>query len=256
MRMQELEAKSGVNRETIRFYIREGLLPEPNRTGRTSAQYDDAHVVKLRAIKRLQDERHLPLAVIRALLNNGNAETVSAASAFPELEADLRSRLMMRSAAAERIDHLATRVGYGPEDIANLVHAGVINLHQDEQGFFWVKGTDVVLTERCAALKSAGFTAERGFSPATLRMYLDFTEWLVDAELRMFLNTMAANTAKGDIASVAERGIDIMNDVLSLLRTRSILAKMDKYRDFLSAATEQVPAQAQTQTGEAQAGSN
>lgn len=39
MRMRELEARSGVGRETIRCYIREGLLPEPARAARNSASY-------------------------------------------------------------------------------------------------------------------------------------------------------------------------------------------------------------------------
>ena len=31
MKMKELEDRSGIGRETIRYYIREGLLPEPER---------------------------------------------------------------------------------------------------------------------------------------------------------------------------------------------------------------------------------
>ena len=34
MKMKELEARTGVGREAIRFYIREGLLPEPERPKR------------------------------------------------------------------------------------------------------------------------------------------------------------------------------------------------------------------------------
>ena len=40
MRMRDLERATGVGRETIRFYIREGLLPEPERPGRNVAWYD------------------------------------------------------------------------------------------------------------------------------------------------------------------------------------------------------------------------
>ena len=56
MRMRELEKASGVGRETIRYYIREGLLPEPTRASRNSAFYSESHVARLRAIKRLQDD--------------------------------------------------------------------------------------------------------------------------------------------------------------------------------------------------------
>ena len=39
MKMKELERETGVGRETIRFYIREGLLPEPERPKRNVAAY-------------------------------------------------------------------------------------------------------------------------------------------------------------------------------------------------------------------------
>ena len=43
MKMAELERRSGVGRETIRYYIREGLLPEPERRARNVAVYGDVH---------------------------------------------------------------------------------------------------------------------------------------------------------------------------------------------------------------------
>ncbi len=37
LRMAELSARSGMPRETIHFYLREGLLPRPRKGGRTVA---------------------------------------------------------------------------------------------------------------------------------------------------------------------------------------------------------------------------
>jgi DNA-binding transcriptional MerR regulator len=226
MRMKELEALTGVNRETIRFYLREGLLPEPARKGKTSASYDDTHVLKLRAIRKLQEERHLPLSVIRALLNNGDGEIARAAAAFPELEADLRSRLMQRTTAAEQVEPLAARLGWDANEFGLMVQSGMLRPYRESDDSVWLKGTDVVLAERFAALKAVGFTEERGFGADVLRMYLEFTEWLVTEELRLFLNNMAGVAGSAEVATAAERGVDIMNEVLSLLRTRSILDKV------------------------------
>ncbi len=44
MKMQDLERATGVGRETIRFYIREGLLPQPTRPSRNVAWYDESFV--------------------------------------------------------------------------------------------------------------------------------------------------------------------------------------------------------------------
>jgi DNA-binding transcriptional MerR regulator len=69
LRMRELSERSGVPRETIHFYLREGLLPRPRKGGRTVAYYGEDHLSRLRTIRRLREEKYLPLAVIRRLLD-------------------------------------------------------------------------------------------------------------------------------------------------------------------------------------------
>ncbi len=231
MRMRELEARTGVNRETVRFYIREGLLPEPERRGRTSARYGEPHVVQLRAIKRLQDERHLPLSVIKALLNAGDAESSVAATAFPDLEADLISRLAQRNTAREKVDDLVARLGAPRDDLSRLAAVGILRIETDSAGVPWISGSDVVIAERCAALKAAGFTEDRGFAPEAFKFYLEFVEWLVGEELRLFLTNMSGRVDSVEALSAAERGIDIMNEILGLLRTRSVLDKLHGLRN-------------------------
>jgi DNA-binding transcriptional MerR regulator len=71
MRMAELARASGVSRDTIHYYLREGLLPKPIKGGRTVSYYDDSHLERLRLIRRLRDEKYLPVAVIRRLVEAG-----------------------------------------------------------------------------------------------------------------------------------------------------------------------------------------
>lgn len=63
IRISELEKLSGVNRSTIHFYLRKGLLSPPIRTGRTMAYYSSRHLEELAAIKRMREEG-LPLSFI------------------------------------------------------------------------------------------------------------------------------------------------------------------------------------------------
>lgn len=74
MRMAELCAQSGVARETIHFYLREGLLPRPEKGGRTVAYYGEPHLERLRLIRHLREDKYLPIAVIRRLLDSAAAE--------------------------------------------------------------------------------------------------------------------------------------------------------------------------------------
>jgi len=65
MRISELAEKSGLSRNTIHFYFREGLLPPPLKTGRTMAFYTSTHLECLGVIRKLREESNLPIAAIR-----------------------------------------------------------------------------------------------------------------------------------------------------------------------------------------------
>jgi len=64
MRLAELSRRSGVPRSTIKFYLREGLLPPGEREARNQASYAPAHLERLRLIAALRDVAGLPLEVI------------------------------------------------------------------------------------------------------------------------------------------------------------------------------------------------
>ena len=83
--MAELSARSGVPRETIHFYLREGLLPRPRKGGRTVAYYGEEHLERLRTIRRLREEKYLPLAVIRRLLDAPAAAAERDVDVFAEV---------------------------------------------------------------------------------------------------------------------------------------------------------------------------
>src|ERR1700736_1207419 len=71
LKMSELAARSGVSAATIKHYLREGLLggdEEIVRTSRNMAYYPLEFVDRVRLIKRLQEERFMPLRVIRELI--------------------------------------------------------------------------------------------------------------------------------------------------------------------------------------------
>ncbi len=64
--LTELADLAGVTPRTVRYYMSQGLLPSPGASG-PGAKYDDAHLGRLRLIRKLQRE-HLPLAEIRQRL--------------------------------------------------------------------------------------------------------------------------------------------------------------------------------------------
>lgn len=68
MRISELSQRSGVSVPTIKYYLREGLLPEGQRTSATQAQYEAAHEARLKLIRALIGTAGLSIAEVRRVL--------------------------------------------------------------------------------------------------------------------------------------------------------------------------------------------
>ena len=68
MRMSELARAAGLPTATVKYYLREGLLPEGRRTSPTQAQYGEAHVERLRLIRALVGPAGQSLADTRRIL--------------------------------------------------------------------------------------------------------------------------------------------------------------------------------------------
>jgi DNA-binding transcriptional MerR regulator len=68
--MRELERLTGITRMTINFYIKEGLLPQPRKTAKNMAYYDQAFIDRLQLILKLKTQNHLSLSQIKGMLQN------------------------------------------------------------------------------------------------------------------------------------------------------------------------------------------
>lgn len=126
LKMSDLVRESGVSKELVHHYLREGLLPRPSRR----ALYGEQHVRLLGLVKRLRDERFLPLPVIR--------EIVASAQHDPDrVEVVLLSGSEMTAAAAqtasprpadERLSRadLEARAGASSELVGRCIEVGLI----------------------------------------------------------------------------------------------------------------------------------
>lgn len=68
MKISELSAVTEVSVPTLKYYLREGLLPPGEALTRTSAQYGDEHVERVRLIRALTGVGGLTLATTKAVL--------------------------------------------------------------------------------------------------------------------------------------------------------------------------------------------
>ncbi|MCX4446596.1 MerR family transcriptional regulator [Streptomyces sp. NBC_01789] len=68
MRLSELSERSGIATATIKYYLRERLLPPGERVSATQAEYDESHLRRLRLVRALLQVGRLPVATAREVL--------------------------------------------------------------------------------------------------------------------------------------------------------------------------------------------
>jgi DNA-binding transcriptional MerR regulator len=69
MRMAELSRRTGVPVPTIKYYLREGLLPPGERTSPNQALYDEPHVRRLKMVRALVEVGGMSIAAVRDVLD-------------------------------------------------------------------------------------------------------------------------------------------------------------------------------------------
>ncbi|MFF3207130.1 MerR family transcriptional regulator [Streptomyces sp. NPDC002962] len=70
MRLAELSERSGVSTATIKYYLREGLVPPGRQVNATTAEYDDEHLRRLRLVRAMIQVGGLPVATVREVLGH------------------------------------------------------------------------------------------------------------------------------------------------------------------------------------------
>lgn len=86
MRISALARRTGVPVASIKYYLREGLLPPGRATSATQAEYDEDHVDRLRLIRALLDVAGLSVAATREVLAALASDDVFAALARTQQE--------------------------------------------------------------------------------------------------------------------------------------------------------------------------
>lgn len=223
LKMKDLEDATGVGREAIRFYIREGLLPEPERPARNVAWYDPSFVEKIRFIKDLQEKRYLPLEVIRRIV----AETGEPSRAEVEALLELDGKLFPQVAGGpkpegEALSSLARRCGVPAADVRGMGETGAIQITTRRRKE-WVEASSVAIVELWGELRKAGFTPEAGFPVEHVGLYVDMVEWLAREELRVFSRGVTGRVEGQAAVDMAEHGIDVVNQVIAVLRKNTLL---------------------------------
>ncbi|WNI18907.1 MerR family transcriptional regulator [Actinacidiphila sp. ITFR-21] len=116
MRISELSRLSGVSVATIKYYIREGLLPVGRPTGVKQAEYDEDHVRRLRLVRALISVRglsvHTTAEILRAIADSDANIHRTLGLVLGALDAGAREQRGMPPPKEGEVDRLIEEMGW------------------------------------------------------------------------------------------------------------------------------------------------
>ena len=223
LKMKELESRTGVSREAIRFYIREGILPAPEKPKRNVAHYSEEHVVRIKMIKKLQDEKFMPLGVIKEVLKTTNLSTINNLENFEQAFLSL-----VNGAPTSGRTRLADiESSFSQKELYEMHDLSIINIVELDEGAY-VSGQDAAIINKWAQIKSLGFQDELGYDHAFLQRYVELTRQLANQEVDQFMQAFASSSVE-ESAELGARGVEGANELLALLHTRAIEQRVREF---------------------------
>jgi DNA-binding transcriptional MerR regulator len=222
LKMSQLAEASGVSSGTIKHYLREGLLPEPVRTSRNMAYYPPDFVERIRLIKRLQEERFMPLRMIKRVMEDDPGRT----RALVELE----DRIIERAAAGEekRVSkaELERRYEVPSEVIDRLAELGVLT--PNSRGY---SPSDAHIVEAISRFRAGGYDERIGFTVYDTLRYKSALEGLVKEEVEVLLDRLTREMDAQRAVDMVEAGAEPLHDLISALHSKLLVAELRRQRD-------------------------
>jgi len=225
LKMSELAERSGVSAATIKHYLREGLLGSDEdvvRTSRNMAYYPAEFAERVRLIKRLQEDRFMPLRVIREILGQDPERLVR----IVELEDRILERAIQEREGS-RVSREEVNEAYRvpPNVLDRLEALGVIG--PAESGY---DRDDVAIIAAIARFRSGGYEEEIGFTVYDTLRYREALEPLVQEEVRVLLDRLAGRVDVERAVEIVSSGAEPLRELVGAMHSKLLLAELRRQR--------------------------
>jgi DNA-binding transcriptional MerR regulator len=209
VKIGDLVQRTQVSKETVHYYIREGLLPKPRKLGRNVAEYDNHYVERIRLIKELQDQYYLPLAVIGNILKNQKKS--------PEG----RSILSLRREYFLPVDHLLPKeiagdagflkaTGLGKNWLDKMETWGIIS-PEVINGRKVFSQDDITIGKLIVKMDKIGLGVRNGFKPEALKHYRDLFREIVIMSHKYYMDGALGKIPPDEFSKRILQGREVMS---------------------------------------------
>ncbi|HEY6779188.1 MAG TPA: MerR family transcriptional regulator [Thermoleophilaceae bacterium] len=221
LKMKDLAQASGVSAGTIKHYLREGLLPEPVKTSRNMAYYPAEFVDRIRLIKQLQEERFMPLKVIKSMLDDDPER----ARALVELEDRILERALAGEQSRVSAAELRRRYDVPQEVLDRLAELEVLTPNSRGYG-----PRDVEIVEAISRFRAGGYDERIGFTVYDTLRYKRALEELVKEEVQVLLDRLAGEMDPDRAVELIAAGSEPLNELMAALHQKSLVAELRRQR--------------------------
>jgi DNA-binding transcriptional MerR regulator len=217
LKMSELAEASGVSAGTIKHYLREGLLPEPVKTSRNMAYYPPDFVERIKLIKQLQEERFMPLKVIKGMLD----EDPDRAKALVELEDRILERALAGEETRTSAAEVKRRYEMPQEVLARLEELGILT--PNSRGY---SPSDVKVVEAISRFRAGGYDERIGFTVYDTLRYKRVLQDLVKEEVSVLMERLAGEMDTEAAVELIEAGSAPLQDLIAALHSKLLIAEL------------------------------
>lgn len=210
MRISELVKKTGVPKETIHFYIREGLLRKPRKSGSNAADYTGAYVDRILLIKELRDSFYLPIPEIKKILKQAKKQSPSDQAVSDLHNKYFRPLERLLSTELVGIDAFREATGLGRKWLAIMEDWGVIT-HGVRDGEPIYSRDDVIIGRLMVDMDRLGFGPKDGYDPEELKRIADFIRDFVRSAHREYYTRNLEGLSSADLDDKGSKFAEIMS---------------------------------------------
>ena len=228
MKISELVKRTGVPKETIHFYIREGLLRKPRKSGVNSAKYNERYVDQIQLIKDLRENYYLPIPEIKKVVKEFKKQSPSdqAVSQFYSRFFRPADRLLAREIIGKEAFLQATGLG---RKWLNKAEEWELITPEKRNGDVVYSPDDLAVGKLMVDMDQLGFGPKDGFDPEDLRQIAEFLkQYVATVSKKYYENNLEKLTSKEYVEKAGQ-----YHEVISLFFYHL-------YRKFIREATKRL----------------
>jgi DNA-binding transcriptional MerR regulator len=234
MKISELADKTKVPKETIHYYIREGVLPKPRKRAKNVADYGESYVEQIRIIKKLQDSYYLPLSVIKRIIKRHKKQPQSEQSSFQLLSEYFgpMDRLFYNNDVEGR-DEFMKATGLSAYWLGRMEEWRVITAEMRD-GVSVFSHDDVIIGKLLVEMDRTGFGPRDGYNPEELKRIVDFVREWVRGTQREYYQSNLERLASQEVTEKGSKFTEIMSLFFYHLYRKLV---REEYGDMLNSSS-------------------